>query len=110
MGRNQNSFISTISLNPDHEIYKGHFAKIPVVPGVCLVQIVKEILMKHFQKKLLLTEGKNLKYLALINPKEVNTLQVQFSLTRANDLIDATVNILSEGNSYTKLKLLFKEV
>ena len=42
---NNNSFNSVIELNPEHEIYKGHFPKIPVAPGACLIQAIKEILM-----------------------------------------------------------------
>ena len=31
-----------IELNPDHTVYQGHFPEHPVVPGVCLLQLIKE--------------------------------------------------------------------
>ena len=31
-----------LELNPDHAIYQGHFPAHPVVPGVCLLQLIKE--------------------------------------------------------------------
>ena len=42
---NQLDFKCTIHLYAEHPIYKGHFPQIPIAPGVCLVQIIKEILM-----------------------------------------------------------------
>ena len=38
------SFIYTIELNPQHFIYKAHFPTEPITPGVCIVQIAKELL------------------------------------------------------------------
>ena len=31
-----------IKLNPEHPVYQGHFPGHPVVPGVCLLQLIKE--------------------------------------------------------------------
>ncbi|KAB6403026.1 3-hydroxylacyl-ACP dehydratase, partial [Bacteroides xylanisolvens] len=30
-----------IELNPAHTVYQGHFPEHPVVPGVCLLQLIK---------------------------------------------------------------------
>ena len=35
-------YVVNIEMNPAHEIYNGHFPGMPVVPGVCLTQMVKE--------------------------------------------------------------------
>jgi 3-hydroxymyristoyl/3-hydroxydecanoyl-(acyl carrier protein) dehydratase len=32
-----------IKLNPNHEIFSGHFPDNPILPGVCVLQMVKEI-------------------------------------------------------------------
>ena len=34
----------TIELNPQHFIYKAHFPGEPITPGVCIMQIAKELL------------------------------------------------------------------
>ena len=31
-----------VKLNPGHPVYQGHFPGHPVVPGVCLLQLIKE--------------------------------------------------------------------
>jgi len=39
---NEDSF--KIELNFNHKIFKGHFPGSPILPGVCIIQIVKEVL------------------------------------------------------------------
>lgn len=102
-------FSSNIRLNPEHEIYKGHFTQMPIAPGVCLVQMVKEILMDKFQCPLILSEGKNIKYLALINPTQNVDFRLDFTVQVSENTLDASVNILSGESSFTKMKLIFKK-
>jgi 3-hydroxyacyl-[acyl-carrier-protein] dehydratase len=57
-----------ITLNPTHEIYHGHFPGQPVVPGVCQMQMIKEILSDTIKKELNLFSGDNIKFMAIIDP------------------------------------------
>ena len=43
----------------DSPIFKGHFPEYPVVPGVCLMQIIKELAEKKTQKKKKKLERRN---------------------------------------------------
>ena len=61
-------------LNTSHPIFEGHFPDIPIVPGVVLMQMIKEVLEDDFACKLNLIEAKNVKFLDFINPKEVSEL------------------------------------
>lgn len=36
-----NKHEATIDINPAHEVFKGHFPDNPVMPGVCMMQIIK---------------------------------------------------------------------
>ena len=101
---NSHTFNSTIELNPDHEIYKGHFPQIPVAPGVCLIQAIKEILMTKLQKKLTLTEGSNIKFLILINPKETKQFQVDFTIKRTDHFLDVSANYTNDAKIFLKFK------
>ncbi|MES2287725.1 MAG: hydroxymyristoyl-ACP dehydratase [Bacteroidota bacterium] len=104
---NCQSFNSTIELNPDHEIYKGHFPQIPVAPGVCLIQAIKEILMVKLQTKLILTEGSNIKFLILINPKETKQFQVDFIIKRTDSILDVSANYTNNAKIFLKFKGTF---
>ena len=40
------SVVALLEINPLHKIFKGHFPGQPVVPGVCMLQMGREILEK----------------------------------------------------------------
>ncbi len=106
--QNNSVFNCIIELNPNHEIYKGHFEQMPIAPGVCLTQIIKEIMMDKFREKLFLTEGKNIKFLALINPKEIKEFQIDFTVSQTDSMYQVNASYLNKGKVYSKLKLIFK--
>lgn len=105
---NCDSFSSIIELNPEHEIYKGHFPKIPVAPGVCLIQAIKEILIAKFQKKLVLIEGNNIKFLILINPKETKQFHIDFTVNQSDSTLDVNASYTNNGKIFLKFKGKFK--
>jgi 3-hydroxyacyl-[acyl-carrier-protein] dehydratase len=57
-----------ISLNPADKIYEGHFPGTPVAPGVCLVEIIREIMSDLTGRELRLKEAGNIKFMAIVNP------------------------------------------
>ncbi len=83
--QSENEIIATIILNPEHEIYKGHFPNNPVVPGVVSVQIINEILSKHLVKKLMTSSAKSIKFPAMINPNVNPQLFVKINYTENED-------------------------
>lgn len=102
------SFNSVIRLNPEHEVYKGHFPQIAIAPGVVLIQTIKEILMNKYQKELRLTEGDNVKFLALINPNETADFQIDFTVKKSEDILEVSAGYVNNGKSFTKFKGKFK--
>ncbi len=58
-----------LRLNPDHAILKGHFPGQPVVPGACLVQVVKEVMEKALNTPLLLTNAGMIKFISMLVPQ-----------------------------------------
>lgn len=63
-----NNIKAVINFNDKHEIYNGHFPGMPIVPGVCIIQIIKEILSGILNKKLLLINAGSIKFLRVIEP------------------------------------------
>ena len=57
-----------IKLNPGHPVYQGHFPGHPVVPGVCLLQLIKECVEDIRQQKLQVAQVSSCKFLSAINP------------------------------------------
>lgn len=74
-------YIAQINLNKDHDIFKGHFPGNPVTPGVCMMQIVKELTEEFTGKKLFLKTASNVKFMAIINPFETPELTLQLDIS-----------------------------
>ena len=104
------TFSSVIELNPKHKVYAGHFPHISIAPGVFLIQTVRDILVEKLNKKLILTEGSNIKFVAVINPNETKDFQIDFTVKQIDDIIDVSANYTNMGNSFTKFKGKFKIV
>lgn len=75
------NYIARINLNKDHDIFKGHFPGNPVTPGVCMMQIVKELTEEFTGKKLFLKSASNIKFMAIINPFETPELTLQMDIS-----------------------------
>ncbi len=71
----------TIHLNKEHPIFKGHFPGNPVMPGVCMIQIIKELTEKATGEQLFLKVSSNIKFMAIINPEENDTLQLTLNIS-----------------------------
>jgi len=78
-----NKLSAMIRLNPSHEIFKGHFPGNPILPGVCVVQILKEILMYQSDNKLILNYASSIKYLSYINPVVNSIINIDVELKEA---------------------------
>lgn len=75
--RIENKRIGIFHLNVSHAIFEGHFPDIPIVPGVVLMQMIKEVLEEDFACRLSLSESRNIKFLDFINPKEITDLDFE---------------------------------
>ena len=67
---NETDWVVQVMLNPQHAIYNGHFPQQPVVPGVCMLQMIKECIEKIQQAPLQYKQIASCKFLSVINPNE----------------------------------------
>ncbi|WP_159022224.1 3-hydroxyacyl-ACP dehydratase [Formosa sp. L2A11] len=82
-----NAIHVTINLNKDHDVFNGHFPGNPVTPGVCMVQIIKEITQDYVNTPLFLQNISNIKFTALINPNVNAELILELSIIEENDTV-----------------------
>lgn len=80
-----NNFKVEIELNPNHEVFEGHFPNNPIMPGVCMMQIIKEITEGFVEKDLFLSKVSNVKFMATINPF-------------INSILELNLNVVCENN------------
>lgn len=80
-----NTIKTTLELNAAHKIFEGHFPQHPIVPGVCMMQMVKEVVENVIGKETNLFIAHNIKFLTIIDPRENKTvlLDYKFSMRKA---------------------------
>ena len=86
------SINSRISFNEKHAIFSGHFPGSPIVPGVCMIQLVKEVLEVTQSRNFDLTSAENIKFLQVIKPAENNPIDLILSFQETESgfvLVDA---------------------
>jgi len=106
---NENEFSARITFDPSHEIFSGHFPDQSVVPGVCLIHIVKEIAINIAGREVLLSNGSNIKFLKVINPRENLVVSIMGSYSmNENHRLSLNANILKEAIVFFKFKGTFK--
>jgi 3-hydroxyacyl-[acyl-carrier-protein] dehydratase len=98
-----------IQLNPSHEIFNGHFPGNPILPGVCIIQILKEILMHQLETKLSLSNVSTIKYLSFINPLNNSLISFDVELKEmTNDKIICTAILYFESVVFCRFKGSFQ--
>ncbi|GEP49775.1 3-hydroxyacyl-ACP dehydratase [Flavobacterium noncentrifugens] len=79
--------LAVILINEKHEVFKGHFPGNPVMPGVCMMQIIKELTEEITAGPLMMQSLSNVKFMALINPEMTPELRLELDITEGEDHI-----------------------
>lgn len=103
-----NSINAILKINENHAIFQGHFPEHPVVPGVCIFQMVKELAELSSSQELQLTKASEIKFLGVIDPNEKKTLQLSLNYEKENEGINVSASLLKETSVCFKFKGIFK--
>ena len=103
--KSMNEFSAEITFDPQHSIFAGHFPDRAIVPGVCLVHLVKEAAHKLSDENIFLKESGNIKFLKLIEPdaSKIYTLKGSYSQNEIQDC-SITATIQSGAEVYFKFR------
>ncbi|WP_347051536.1 3-hydroxyacyl-ACP dehydratase [Flavobacterium olei] len=93
-----------ILVNADHEVFNGHFPGNPIMPGVCMIQIIKELTESITESSLMIETLSNVKFMALINPEVNPELLLELDITTTEDGLVKVKNT-TYFNETTALKL-----
>ena len=99
-----------IKLHPEHVIYDAHFPGQPITPGVCLVQMIGEILQENMGRMMELDTITNLKFIQPLSPVETPEVDVVFSNISFDDKGRCKVKgtVVSEDTIFTKYSIIYR--
>lgn len=71
-----------VKIDPQHPIFDGHFPQQPVVPGVCIIQMLKECFSDLLGKSIRYTSIPSCKFISSIIPSDD---PVEISIVAGNE-------------------------
>jgi len=98
---------AAVELDPSHDIFKGHFPGSPVLPGVCMIHIIKSVLEKHFERKLNLISAQTIKFNLPVNPLENSLLDIEIVFKKDTDAIDISANVTAPDKKFCSFRGIF---
>ena len=104
----ENSIHYTIDWNGAHPIFEGHFPGQPVVPGVCMMQTIQELLSAAVGKTLLVEKVANMKFLNMIDPRVSPQVTVEIGFTEEEGGYKTNAVIKHEATTFLKFQGRFK--
>lgn len=100
----------TLELNPGHPVYAGHFPGNPVVPGVCQVQMIHELLSGMQGSVLRLIYADTVKYMSLMVPDKNRVIDADILAgTAENGEISANATLREGETIFIKFKGSFRK-
>lgn len=101
---------ASIFINKNNEVFKGHFPNNPVMPGVCMIQIIKELSEKALNTELFMQKASNIKFMALINPEKNPLLELDITIVEADGIYKIKNSSRFEDTLALKFSGVFKSV
>ena len=108
IAHNEGLIEASLEINKNNELFKGHFPGHPVLPGACMLQIVKEVLEDSLNKSVKLKKADYIKFLLVVDPASSNILQIKliYKMTDKNN-ITVTASLAAEKDICFKFHGLF---
>ena len=103
----EGKYVCKVKMNAAHNIYSVHFPGNPVTPGVCLVQMVAEMLEQKYSRRFVLSTAVNIKFKRLVSPNDEPSF-VFSKIVTEDDLLKTIVSIEDEQGQFVKMSLQYK--
>ncbi len=101
---------ATLSINGSHKIFEGHFPGLPVVPGVCMVQMVRELLEVSESKEFRIDTADNIKFLSVIDPRQHEKVSARIDYSQLDSVYTINATLFADQLIFLKLRATLRTV
>ena len=105
---NEDDLNYLIDINFSHPVFKGHFPKKSVLPGVMMCDIVRYLVSDKLGINVQLVLAKNIKFLRMIAPSDDKTYNVKISIVEDQKRYNIRAIISQNDDTYFKLNAKYK--
>ena len=96
---------ATINLMADHAIFSGHFPGQPVLPGVCMMEMVAEVMSVHLRSSFRISGGPMIKFLRMIDPRINPSIHLEIKYQPSSHSTITNGRIFSGSDVFMKFQL-----
>jgi 3-hydroxyacyl-[acyl-carrier-protein] dehydratase len=96
--------MAELEINANNKIFEGHFPGQPVTPGVCMMQMVKEITEKAIGIPTQLNRADEMKFLSIIDPTKNNRITAEIKYALEDNKAIVTASLSKDTTTHFKFK------
>ena len=97
-------------MDEKHLIYQAHFPGEPVTPGVCIIQMAKELLEDYLQHDFEIKQVKNVKFLSVISPTKTPRVTCSFEKISGSEECKAQMIVTAGDEALAKLSMTVRRI
>lgn len=71
--------LATVSLNPAHSVYQGHFPEQPIAPGVMLMDMCRRVAGAILKAEVRIAAARSMKFVKIVDPNNVGSLTIKIT-------------------------------
>jgi 3-hydroxyacyl-[acyl-carrier-protein] dehydratase len=105
LSESDNQMEATINLLADHAIFSGHFPGQPVLPGVCMMEMVAEVMGVYLKSSFRISGGPLIKFLRMIDPRINPLIHLEIKYHSSSQTTLVTGRIFSGSDVFMKFQL-----
>lgn len=104
-------FLFNVVINHAHVIFEGHFHQQPIVPGVLMIAMVKDLIEHQLKTTIQLTNACNIKYLNILIPTKNQQIEIDLLIGIPSiNTITCSGSIKQAEIVFCKYRLQFTDV
>lgn len=106
----ENQVQAEVLLHAGHAIFKGHFPGQPVLPGVCMMEMITEIMGEHLKKSFRISSAPLIKFLLMIDPRKNPRIhiEIKYQILPGNTTVNG--KIFSGAQTFMKFQMNLVQV
>ena len=103
-----NTILATILINKEHEVFLGHFPGRPIMPGVCLTNMITDVISLSKHHQYFLKSANFIKFLTIVQPETTPIVSIKISISEeVESSLKADALVFSENTTFLKFQGYF---
>jgi 3-hydroxyacyl-[acyl-carrier-protein] dehydratase len=105
LSESENELQVKVKLKKEHAIFDGHFPGQPVLPGVCMMEMIAEIMGEYLKSPFRISGGPLIKFLRMIDPQINSVIDLEIKFQSSEQTTTTNGKIYSGPDTFMKFQL-----